>query len=416
MKYKFLFDGFIPLKKCGADPASAALMAGVSGVSNVYAAEKSAQNVRAQIDAQKEENQLNRDWQTEQAEISRNWQAGQTLQQNQFQKELAAQQQLYNLQSMQQQAKFNSPVYQKQQLLQAGLNPQVYFGQQSSFSGSSAQAGGAPSAPSPGSAPGVGSVPGLSPVSYQPLDLKVPQIMQSFGSMMEGLAQAKKAGVETSFLEHTLESRIQKAITEGNLAKQTELLNDLNLAFERANFGTRLNHAFAEYKKTLGEIDLLSEKALTEHEEQALKRSTAALNDAMKECSEKEKEKLGITIRYLPRLLESEILSNRGSAAAGFGKAKESSANAAVLEQEQRIRKVAADIRENGKTSEMQAVLDELKAKQAVSQEQYSSAVVSLKKLKHIIEKYGNDAGSSEFDSELQNFFTIIGLRTAIHN
>lgn len=416
MKLISLFCDFRPRLKCGADPVSAGVMAGGSLLGSIYSGEISKQNVQKQLNAQSAENQLNRDWQTEQAEVARNWQAGQTLQQNQFQTELAAQQQQYNLQSMQQQAKYNSPVYMSQQLKAANVNPQVYFGNHSSFQGSSAQAGGSPSAPSAGSAPSVGSVSGLSSVGFQPLDLQVPQLMSAVGSMFKGIAEAKKSGVETSFLEQSFEKRLQQVIAAGDMAQIEKVLKELDLKFQKENLPLKFRHAYASYKETLGKIDLLKQQALTEQEEQSLKRSTSALNAALQGLHEKDKERLGLTIQYLPRLLESEILSNRGSAAAGFGKAQESKANVAVLNEEARIRKVVADVRENGRTKEMQAVLDDLNAKQAVSQEQYKQASLSIKKLNAIIENYGKNSGRTEFDSELQNFFNIIGLRTSIHN
>lgn len=334
MKIRFLFNDYRPLLKCGADPVSlgvgAAVAGGVNLAGSALQADQSSSNVNKQLRAQSEENQKNRDWQTEQAEIARQWEAGQVFQQNQFTREQAGQQQLYNLQSMKQQALYNSPVYQRQQLEAAGINPQVYFGYKSSFGGSSPVAGGAPGIPSPGSAPGVGSVQGLSPVGYQPANLQIPELMSSLGSMMSGLANAKKSGIETSFLEQSLESRIKEAVAKGDMAETAAALQELDLAFQKANFDTRLKHAYAQYKETLVNIDLLSEKKLTEQEEQKLKQATAAMNKAIQALNEEEKNKLGIVIQYLPRMLESEILANRGSAAAGFGSAANQRAQAAV--------------------------------------------------------------------------------------
>lgn len=342
MKIRYLFSDFRPLLKCGAEAALPIL--GQVG-STIYQQESANANVNKQLNAQSEENQKNRDWQTEQAEIARQWQAGQTQQQNQFQTELAAQQQKYNLQSMEQQSRLNSPVHQRQQLEAAGINPQVYFGHQSSFSGSSAVAGGSPSAPAPGHGASVGSVQGLNPVGFQPANLQIPALMSSLGSMMSGLANAKKSGVETSFLEQSLESRIKEAVAKGDMAETAAALQELDLAFQKANFDTRLKHAYAQYKETLANIDLLSEKVLTEQEEQKLKQATAEMNKAIQALNEEEKNKLGIVIQYLPRMLESEILANRGSAAAGFGKAEESRANAALTELDRIIRRnVQGDI------------------------------------------------------------------------
>lgn len=415
MKIIYLFSDFRPALKCGADPVSigvgAAALGGLNLAGSALQADQSSSNVRKQLQAQAEENQKNRDWQTEQAEIARNWQAGQTLQQNQFQTELAAQQQRYNLQSMQQQARLNSPLYQRLQLEAAGINPQVYFGSQSSFSGSSAVAGGAPSAPAPGHGASVGSVQGLSSVGYQPANLQIPALMSSLGDMMSGLANAKKSGVETSFLESSLESRLKEAIAKGDMAETAAALQQLDLAFQKANFDVRLKHAFAQYKETLSNIDLLSEKVLTEKEEQKLKSATAEMNKAIQALNEEEKNKLGIVVQYLPRLLESEILSNRGSAAAGFGKAEESRANAAVLREEKRIRSVAASVAEAGKSVQLQQVVDELWAKRAISQQQYKEACIKIGRLDHILDAYHENDKKSKVDAAVENVLEILGLK-----
>lgn len=360
MKLISLFNNFHPRLKCGADPVTAGVFAGSSLFGSIYSNEVSKQNVQKQLNAQSRENQLNRDWQTEQAEIARNWQAGQTLQQNQFQTELAGQQQQYNLQSMQQQAKYNSPVYMSQQLKTAGINPQVYFGNHASFQGSSAQAGGSPSAPSPGSASSVGSVQGLSPVGFQPLDLQVPQIMSSLGSMFKGLSEAKKSGIETRFLEESFEKRLQQVFAAGDMAQIDKVLKELDLKFKNENLPLKFKQAYADYKETLAKIDLLSQQALTEQDEQRLKRATTAMNEALQQLHEQDKERLGLTIRYLPRLLESEILSNRGAAAAGFGSAE-------VSHEKARFDQFTNDMRDKYSYDEYSRYLSELVSKKMLS-------------------------------------------------
>ena len=170
MKIVNLFNDFRPCQKCGAESVYLGILgASAAGgiVNSAIGNAIGAGNVSSQLDAQNEENQLNRDWQTQEAEKARQFSAEQTLQQNQVVRDLQAQQQQYNIQSMREQSRLNSPVYQRQQLEAAGINPQVYFGNSSSFSGVSAQSGGAPSAPGPAGSHGVGSVQGLSPIGFQ---------------------------------------------------------------------------------------------------------------------------------------------------------------------------------------------------------------------------------------------------------
>lgn len=171
MKYYRLFSDFTPCKKCGSDPVTAAsIMGGTSIFGSVldatvgYNQQSHMQN--KVFDAQREENQLNRDWQTNEAEKARQFAAGQLQQQNQFQRELQSGQFSHDSQMQLQQARLNSPLYQRQQLERAGINPQVYFGNQSSFGGSSAPSTGTPSVSSLGSTPSVGSSSsGLNPIA-----------------------------------------------------------------------------------------------------------------------------------------------------------------------------------------------------------------------------------------------------------
>lgn len=195
MKIISLFTDFRPRLKCGE------VLSTVTGVlGQTYQTKASQENVNHQLSVQQRENQLNRDWQTLEAEKARQFEAEQVQQQNQFQQGLQSQQQQYNLQSMKQQAEYNSPLYMSQQLRQANLNPQVYFGNHASFSGSSAVSGGAPSAPAPAKGAMPGSVHGISPVGFQPSSINPYELMTGVGNLLEGLANAKKAGVETSFL------------------------------------------------------------------------------------------------------------------------------------------------------------------------------------------------------------------------
>lgn len=417
MKFCYLFNSFAPSHKCGESLLFAAQgLGGFAG--NVYSQEVNSRNVQKQINAQKEENALNRDWQTSQAEIARQFVYDQTRQQNQFQTQLATQQQNYNLQSMREQARLNSPVYQSQELSAARINPQVYFGNHGSFSGSSAVAGGAPSAPGVGSAPNVGSVSGLSPVGFQPSFLNPADLFKSIGEGLKALGEAKRSGIETRFLEQSFESRLREAIASGDMAVITQQLQALDLKFQEANFPTRFKKAYADYKETLSRIDLLKQQALTEQEEQSLKRATAEMNKAISALTDKDRERLGITVQWLPQLLQSEILRNKGQASQSYASARESNANAYVLSQEGRLRKVVADIRETGKTAELESVINDFVAKKAISRQQYQSAMNSLVKLKAISKAYDKSENKVAVDAVLEDFFKTIGLNVSasVHN
>ena len=175
-------------------------------------------------------------------------------------------------------------------------------------------------------------VAGLSSVGFQPTSLQLPQLMSSLGSMMSGLANAKKAGVETEFLEKSLRDRLRTALSNANMAELSVALQTLDKKFQESTLPDRIKKVAADYKQVLTDIDLTGEKILTEKEEQRLKRVTSDLNSALSDYNKSAKNKLDLEIQMLPRLIESQILSNRGSAAAGFGAAEESHSSAQLLD------------------------------------------------------------------------------------
>lgn len=297
MKWKILHDGNIPLKKCGA-------AAGASGVVGTWLQNMQAEdNVSRQLRAQQEENQKNRDWQTQQAEIDRQFQSLQQGVSFGQQQQLQAQQQKYNLQSMAQQAKYNSPVYQRQQLEMSGVNPQVYFGQNSSFSGSSAQSGGAPSAPAPAHGAMPGGVSGLSPVSFQPRALDIAAI----GSAMKSFAEAKKLGVETEWLPRTLQADIMNKKSYSDLNSALKLGAQINNEIQNAKVPYSIKQAAADLAKTISEAELNDQRKLTESSQQKVNDSLQRLNDSLEKLNDKEYERYGIFLRYYENQLQEQL-------------------------------------------------------------------------------------------------------------
>ena len=321
MKIIHLFNNFSPKKYCGAELGAATL--GLMG--SLWSADSQSTNVNTQTQAQKEENQLNRDWQTQEAEKARQFSAQQSSQQNQFQTGLQAQQQQYNLQSMKQQAYYNSPVYQRQQLEAANINPQVYFGQQSSFSGSSAQAGGSPSANSSPSGAMVGSVGGLSPISYQPIGTSIASILGAVGSSLRDVAQARKLGVEADWLPQTLRAQVRNLNKDSDLKTLLGVGQTIHNAIDKAKFPYAVQMAESELYKNLAAIDLTSQQTLTEKTKQAVNVSLDKLQNALSELHGKEAEKIGLEMPYYINLIKSKI--NESSASAELHSASAKSEN-----------------------------------------------------------------------------------------
>ena len=313
MKIVNLFNDFRPCRKCGAETAALAILGGsaAAGAANSAIGNAiGAGNVSSQLSAQKEENQLNRDWQTAEAEKARQFSAGQTLQQNEFVSGLQAQQQQYNLQSMREQARLNSPVYQRQQLEAAGINPEVYFGNSSSFSGVSAQSGGAPSAPSPAGTHGVGSVPGLSPIAFQPRDLQLGLYGTQLAQQIKDLADAKKTGVETGLLPDEIAARIRSLNTQSSLNEVLSVGQDISNKLNRERLPYAYKMAALEVEQSVADLKLTEQNRFTAESVAKVNAALESLHKAQENLTSKESEKLGIEMPLYFQYLKSSINKN----------------------------------------------------------------------------------------------------------
>lgn len=338
MKIIHLFNNFCPQKKCGADPVSAGLFAGGSLLGNVLDVtvgyDQQKDMARYNLDRQAQENQLNRDWQTTEAEKARQFISSQVLQQNAFQKVLQQQQHLNNLDAMQRQAWYNSPAYQKSELTRAGINPQVYFGQQSSFSGSSAQSGGAPSAPSPGSSPTVGSAPGLSPIGFQPTKLAIgsllKEIAEASGTFGENERAWQKLGAEIRNL--TVDSDLKDLMRVGQAIMNSE--NYLSLPY-------RVKMAAKNLEKVVSEIELNDENKITLESVRKVNEAVARFNDVKSSLTNKEIEKMGLEMPYYVSILKAQINKMGAEASEARAVARNQISQAELNDLERTIKKNA---------------------------------------------------------------------------
>ena len=135
-------------------------------------------------------NKANRDlassqmsWQSAESEVNRN-----------FQREMQQYNNEFNEKMMDKQLDWASPANQVGMLQGAGLNPAVLFS-----SGSSSPVGSTSGAASAGSAPS-GSQPSMPSVGQQ-IPFQFPNILQSAGSFIKDIADAKHAGADTGRIE-----------------------------------------------------------------------------------------------------------------------------------------------------------------------------------------------------------------------
>lgn len=196
-------------RRC-CDPATIFTTIGTSFLSAILADQSSGDtsaNIDKQLNAQKEENQKNRDWSAAQAEMARIYNTSEAMKNRQFNAqqadltrdfnaEEAQKQRDFELQMWQANNEYNSPVAQFQRLVDAGINPQVAMSGGTASVASSMPSGSpqASASPAQSGAPasiGLPSMPaGLSPVGGFKAMADFMQ-MDSLGSLIKALSSSQ---------------------------------------------------------------------------------------------------------------------------------------------------------------------------------------------------------------------------------
>lgn len=332
---KLIFpDPTLPLMrfKCGASEilAGSILTGGLGSIlsagSTISTNETNESIARGQINAQKEENQLNRDWQTAEAEKNRQFEQEQVLQAQQYQSE-------------QWEHQFNQELSHRFDI-PAGINPAVYY----SSKGAASSVGSPVSAPSPAHGSMPGSVGGLSPVPFQAQRFDIPQLMTALGSMFSGLADAQKSGAETQEIMSTLQSKIRSAIANSDTAESMALMSKLNVELQKSSFPIALKRAAADYEKVVSEIELNKQKGLSEKSIQSLNSAHEKLMNAMENLNSKQAEKLGLEMPYVVQYMTSSIKESASRTAENYASAESHKADAALTRWQESFNRSNNDI------------------------------------------------------------------------
>lgn len=291
--------------KCGVDPVTAGIASGVGSLfggasSAAITTASSERNVDKQIQAQKEENKLNRDWQTAEAEKARQFESSEWTRQ-------------FNMQN-----EYNTPAAQAARLREANINPAVYF------SGSQVNQGSSPQT-APSGHPASGTM-GLSPVSFQPLDLQLPNMISSVTGAIKSLSETQKTDVETEQLKRGMNDFLKKLSADATGQELMNSLSRLSALFQEARLPYASKQALADLDKTLGEIDLLNEKGISEQEQQKVLRSTAALNKSLENVHNED-------AKWIGRIAISKINNMAADSARAYADANKSRAEAQTIDE-----------------------------------------------------------------------------------
>ena len=219
-----------------------AIAAGIGGLFGLGgSAAQSYQNNKMQREAmahQTSEREASQQWQDQQRIASQQYQTSEREAQNQFSESMYT--------------KYQSPQAMVQQYEEAGLNPRLAASGTAAPGASSGSSGGAPSASAP------------QGTTVAPPYQNISSWAQGFGDIaqaMKSLAEAKKAGVETTRMEKFMDAEF-KGITLSNISQ--ELANQLAGVDLNVKQQTALKQAFAvlndtnaSWQKKVAEIDNL---------------------------------------------------------------------------------------------------------------------------------------------------------------
>lgn len=266
-----------PPRKCGAESMLLGSAIGsnlLSFVGSLDANETNRSISGEQIRLQQEENEKNRVFNAEQASLARDFTTSERLASQEYQTSEWNRQQAYL-----------SPKAQSQRLLQAGINPAVYF------SGSQVAQGQSVSAPSGESGMPASFNGGLSPVAFPS---QIPQMMSSAASVLSSLGSFVKNTEEAKQVAPMASASIQQALSTVGLNEASAAALKVEKSLKEAKLPYAAQSAFVEYiglelqnvlaikqgevfesEKRLNECKALVEEALEEvHGETAIKLRT----------------------------------------------------------------------------------------------------------------------------------------------
>lgn len=238
---EIIYNLRFPCLKCGPAAVVPALIGSTVGSSlfglgsSVLQQDANWEMQQDALNAQREENQRNREFNASEAEKAR-----------QFTDEQRLASQLYQTEQWQRefdiQNAYNTPKAQSQRLLSAGINPAVYFSGSGSVAASSSPSVSAPSGASSPAASSSGSL-NVSPPYLQ----NIPQLLSSAGDMVASLANAGKTNQEAEFLASTMADRIAAVTEELGIAKETREAQYLENMFKRAKLPYAAQSAYQEF-------------------------------------------------------------------------------------------------------------------------------------------------------------------------
>lgn len=306
---------FYPRKQGIETGTAIALSSGLGLAGSLIGSAANSASASENLEAQREENQKNREFNAQQAELARQYatrerEAQQQYQSQEWQRQFEAQN------------AYNTPAAQSQRLKSAGITPAVYF------TGSQVAQGGntSVSAPSTPGMPSASYTGGLSPVAFPS---QIPNMMSSAAQVLQALGSYEKNTSEASSTRQLIEPTIQKMLSEIGLNDVMQKYQSLMVKMEEARVPYYVRNAAAEYADKAASVFLKVKQGEKIDWEKELIDSQKKLNKALESMHGEQAamfkaQALQITtsLPYQLALLKSESYkNNQEGALAGANKA-----------------------------------------------------------------------------------------------
>lgn len=288
-----------------------------------------------------------------------------------FQREMADKAFQNQLRLMRAQNEWNKPSNQSKLMMEGGFSPSALFEHGTTIS----QA----------------NVPGLSSYGANYQIPNIPNLSGTFSSI--GQALESLSGVDKNVAQiDEIKANIKKLLSSANLDDQNARLQGLLTNFEKI-YGDKLRSGqigkqVSEIFNNLSSAHLSLAKGDTEKTIQALNKAKEAFTQSSKDLADIDVSKARIQLKHEEEMIMSEIERKKSESSLNYSQRD-------VNKQLERIDRVAADIKENNKIDEMEALLSEYRAKGQLSDTDYFMAKRKLDNFRIMTGQVHRDEGHS---------------------
>ena len=360
--------------------------AAIGGIGNI---------VSSIFGASSQNDALNAQWKMMQN--SMNWQHNERLDTQSFNSQEAEKQRQWQQQMVNQQNAYNSLEQQVKRAQAAGVNPFSVLSGGGSTSAASSPSG------SSASSSGWPSVSWAPAYQAQALGARAQMINSIFGgiksiaSSFNDISNAKKSGVETSYLEQSMNDALKKLREEANGVELANSINRIVLKYQ-----DRLSHA--QVDKLREEIDLMQQEGFNKEQEyrESVARvvgilAKAGVDKATQQMLERD------FMLYFDRRKESEIQLNRAKASEAYSVEGLNDSLKALNELSYDVRSASSDEEKRMNTQKYINAADQAGLLTGLMKEQLEQAVrnndwATVEKIFNLVESgsrsFGNIVGS----------------------